>query len=682
MKPTFPACLAAVWAAAALAAADTPPADVPLRQLVEAGALIERAPNAVVKAYLQSRLQEILAGTNAAGRAARFDAFVAELGAAVAALPPPPADHRAGPPPEGATNGAPSAVATNPAACALDVAAVNLLTSYACILYDLEGHGFRIVRNELVDNVRTDGFQPETASLLRQLVLLCDEADRAFRTMKYVREDAADALRTLYIQNLGTAGATSIAFGDPLPLLKAAASIAGGQFKLHRERSRKLDVEVQNHQSRLANFLFALNVRRSDLRAGSGVDEAAFVTKEAHDQLQQALQVPSAPIRLVALRRCEAAHPAYREARQCLALALDEAGLADEAEPRFRELAAERSPVLRMDGMRATACTLLAGYSLKRADYEQAARRAEEALDEHPQRADAYNALGLACLRLGRIDAAYTNIGQALKLEPGNGDFLWSATQLAAQGYRREDVALSLLSAAINAGFTDFAAVHSFAPLRVALTSSRGQHILQPWVQAYCRPSLLTHSLTLTNHASYALRDLDVSLRVRYETSDGEPLDLEFTRLIPELPARGAMVLARTAPPRNATHSRMDLAYRCRQHPSHRFESVSGWNWGGGGRNLWFHRILNDEAVAALDAAEPAAYASAYRKAREAAQLTFDQDADVLDTCARLAAKLGRADEAREFQAGIYRIQYEAGLVSTNAIEKTLSRMRSGGEHP
>lgn len=681
MKPTFRACLAAVWAAAALAAADTPPADVPLRQLVEAGALIEQAPNSVVKAYLQARLQEILAGTNAFERATRFDAFVAELGAAVAALPPPPADHPAERPPDSATNGAPTAVSTNPAAFALDVATVNLLTGYACILYDLDGHGFRVVRNELVNNVRTDGFQPETASLLRQLVLLCDEAERSLRSLKYVQEDAAEALRSLYVQNLGLAGATSIASGDPLPLLKAAASITGGQLKLHRERDRKLDVEVQNHRSRLANFLFALNVRRSDMQA-AGAGESFFITKEAYDQLQQALQLPDAHTRLIALRRCEAANPAYREARQCLALALDEAGLRDEAEPRLRQLAAERSPVLAMDGMRATACAMLAGYHLRQGNYEEAIRRAEDSLDEHPQRAAAYNVRGLASLRLGRIEPAYTNILHALRLEPANSAYLWSAAQLAAEGYQRGDVALALVDTAIRCGFTDFASIYAFAPLRHELASSRGQYILQPWVQVHCRPSLLTHALKLTNHASYALNDLDISLRVRYETASGEPHEMDLTRLVPELPARGSLVFARTAPPKGATRCRMQLAYRCRQHPSHRFESVSAWNWEGDGRNQWYHHALNEEALAALGQSEPAAYASAYRKAREAAQLTFQQDPDVLDTCTRLAAKLGRADEAREFQAGIYQVQYDVGLVSTNAIEQTLMRMRTGGGKP
>jgi hypothetical protein len=223
----------------------TPPSDIPIAAMLEAGSLLERIQNPSVKTYLQRRLDNILALSNVTERVSRFDGFLGELQSATpVTLEPKTEVAGPGDAPCGVTG---SLAATNGSAGAMDVEALNLLTKYACILYDLENRGFDVVRRELLDNINAAGLQPETMAMLRQLVMICDEAERSLSNLAGIKEDSAAETRALWWQNLGAYGATSVVTGDPLPLLQAAAGIVKGQQKVTLDKNRKIDAEIARH---------------------------------------------------------------------------------------------------------------------------------------------------------------------------------------------------------------------------------------------------------------------------------------------------------------------------------------------------------------------------------------------------------------------------------------------------
>ena len=559
--------------------------DVPISAMLEAGAILEQVPNAFVKSYLQTRMNGILALSNITERVSRFDAFLVELKAASAAM----ASH---------TNAVvttpavavpvPKSRGTNTVAGPMEVEALNLLTEYACILLDLEHRGFDKVRKELVDNIDTAGLQPETMSLLRQLIMICDEAERTLGTMGNIKVDSAAETRSLWWKNLGTYGATSVATSDPLPLLQAAAAIVGGREKAKEEKNRKLESETQNHRGRLTNFLFELNIRRSSAKAALGVAEDEFLTKETYDALQHGLQDQNPRTRLATLRKCVGRCPTFREGLYYLAAAYHAMNQFNEAEQCLVTLTSRKSTLLRCDGLLGGAYDILSEYSLRRGDYSNAVQLASQALLNQPDRGSAYNHLSLAFMGLRDAPAAARNLDRALWLEPANGAYLWTAAQLAVVGYSNQDAALTFLQAAVVNGFSDFAAIYACEALRELVASPRGQDILKPRLMATCSKTLLNQQFSITNLAAYTLTNVTFTLRSSYETESGQPHETESPGHVPTLSNGTVYVLGLTRANGSGSRCLMRLTYTCDQHPGRTFETTSRFNYLGQGENQWW----------------------------------------------------------------------------------------------
>lgn len=659
----FPCLVSFCLVATALSAADPAVAELPLKSVIEAGTLIDAVGNQSVRAYLQKRLDGILAGDPSAGRNAELEGFLVEL------------------------RGAGTGSATNQGQAVMpvqirmagvedlarDVELLNLLTQYAIILQDLEGGGSATVRRELADNVDTAGIRPDAMGLLRQLILLCDEVERTLRNRGYIEEDVAKAAKSLYLENLGTYGATSLVSGNPLPLLKAAAAIAKGRYTLSKERDRQVGLEVQNHRGRLANFLFELGVRRANLKS-AGVDDDAFVMQEGYGKLQEALAEPDAGRRLTALSHCVASCPALRESVFCLAVATHEAGEPGEAERRFRELAGRESRLLVHDGLRALAYDRLAEYALSRGDHSNAVMLARQALACDPRTAGALNHWALAALRLGDVSEACLHVAEALRLDPMNGSYLWTAAQVAAER-GNQDLALAFLCAALNNGFRDAAAVHGCKALREALSTPRGERTLQPPLAAYCEPHLLNHRFAVSNMAGYSITGLVIQLTVRYETGDRAVREQSFSKRVPCLPAGGVVGFAMAGAPKDGFRCRMQMEYECADHPGRVFRSASCYNMEGAGEHLSWPDYLHRAALGTLKEADSAKRAEGMKLAVEAAEWTALEEADILGTCAKLAASIGNEEAVARYSAAARRAMMLRPLQNSVLVEAAANRL-------
>lgn len=653
--------------------------DLPLKAVIEAGMRIDAVSNAAVRAYLQRRLEEILGQSAGQERNAAMDLFLVELRAAAGAV-------------MGGTNAASSAASpddiggrrqatllpnTDGATLAKDVELINLLTQYACILQDLEGRGFVAVRRELADNINLAGLSPDAMLLLRQLILVCDEVERTVKNTGYIDEDMAGATKALYLQNLGTYGASSIMSGNPLPLLQAAAAIVKGRYVLSKEKDRQMGIEIQNHRGRLANYLFELGVRRATIKAVAGVGDEVFMGKQAYDQLQEALAEPDLCRRAAMLSHCVAAYPASREAVYCLAVASHDMGEPAGAERHWRDLASRESRLLYHDGLRAVAYDRLADYALRRGDYSNTVALARQALGCDPQAAGALNHLALAWLKLNDVPAACSNVAGALKLEPMNGDYLWTAAQAAAV-CGENDLALTFLRAAINNGFHDAVAVRGCGALQEALGTPRGRLAVQPPLTTLCNEQLINHHFAVSNMAGYAVSGLVVRLTIRYETGERQARTESFSKRVTVLPAGGLAGFAMAGAPKGQFRCRMELEYQCADYPDQTFRSVACHNMEGQGEHLEWPEYLQRRALEALKTGDRPRQEEGFRLAAEAAEWTASGDAEILGTCARLAAALGNEEAVSRYSTAARKAMACRPLLNSVLVEAAVKRLGEG----
>jgi tetratricopeptide (TPR) repeat protein len=649
-----------------------PDPDLPMKSVIEAGTMIDAVGNPAVRAYLQRRLEALLAREGSPERNAALSAFLVELRGAV----PDSGGHTLPKGDEGATTTNGAAFLVDPAR---DVELINLLTQYACILQDLEGRGFVAVRRELADNINLAGLSPDAMVLLRQLILVCDEAERALKNTGYIDEDIAGATKSLYMQNLGAYGASSIMAGNPLPLLQAAAAIVKGRYALSKEKDRQMGIEVQNHRGRLANYLFELGVRRSSLRAVAGVGDGVFAGKQDYDRLQEAMAEPDLRKRAALLAHGVEVCPASREALYCLAVVSHEMGEPVEAERHWRDLAARESRLLYHDGLRALAYDHLADYALQRGEISNTVVLARQALGCDPQAAGALNHLALAWLKLGDVPAAYSNVAGALRLDPMNGAYLWTATQVAA--VRGDNtLALAFLKAAVNNGFRDAGAIRGCEALRGAMGTPRGRLAVQPPLTTYCNEQLLNHRFAVSNMAGYAVSGMVVRLTVRYETGDRPGREEAFSKRVPLLPAGGLIGFAMAGAPKGQFRCRMELEYQCADYPELTFRSVACHNMEGRGENLEWPEYLQRRALEALKDGSRPRQEEGFRQAVEAAEWTASGDAEILGSCARLAAALGNDEAVTRYSAAARKAMVCRPLLNSVLVEAAVKRLGAVGE--
>ena len=91
---------------------------------------------------------------------------------------------------------------------------------------------------------------------------ICEEAEKSYRNITYINEDGSDASAKLWGENIGTGIGVSLAPGNLLPLIGAAANGIQGQVKIDKETNRELARVVDDHVSRIQNFLFEINSRK------------------------------------------------------------------------------------------------------------------------------------------------------------------------------------------------------------------------------------------------------------------------------------------------------------------------------------------------------------------------------------------------------------------------------------
>jgi tetratricopeptide (TPR) repeat protein len=353
-------------------------------------------------------------------------------------------------------------------------------------------------------------------------------------------------------------------------------------------------------------------------------------------------------------------------------------GAPAEAERHWRDVAGRESRLLYHDGLRAMAYDQLAEYALLRGDYSNTVALARRALECDPQAAGAFNHLALASLKLGDMAAAYSHVAGALKLDPMNGLYLWSAAQVAA--VRGEnDLALTFLQAAVNNGFRDAAAIHGSEVLRKALGTARGRHVLQPPLTTLCSEQLINHRFAVSNMSGYAVSGLVVRLTVRYETGEREAQEESFSRRMSVVPAGGLIGFAMAGAPKGQFRCRMQLDYECADHPELKFRSVSCHNMEGQGEHLEWADYLHRRALEALKEGDRKRQEEGYKMVAEAAEWTVFENAEILGTCARLASSLGDEAGVKRYSDAARKAMMQRPLLDSVQVEAAVKRLGEGG---
>jgi len=312
-----------------------------------------------------------------------------------------------------------------------------------------------------------------------------------------------------------------------------------------------------------------------------------------------------------------------------------------------------------------------------RGDYSNTVELAELALGCDPQTAGAFNHLALAWLKLGDAPTAYSNLVGALKLDPMNGAYLWTATQVAA-ARGDPDLALTFLRAALNNGFHDASAVHGCEALRGALDTPRGRRVLQPPLTTLCSEQLINHRFAVSNMAGYAVSGLVVRLTVRYETGDRLTREEAFSKRLSVLPAGGVIGFAMAGAPKGQFRCRMQLDYQCVDHPDFTFSSVSCHNMEGDGEHLEWPEYLHQCALDALKAGDRKRQEEGYKLAVEAAERTAFEDAEILGTCARLAVALGNEEAVNRYSVAARKAMACRPLRNSVQVEAAVKRLGEG----
>ncbi len=335
--------------------------------MVRAGQAIESVKNSTVKQSLQKELEKILDIQDEQAKLVKLQKFVFALEKTV-----------------NNKNVQTEKELTSPKNTQIqldkEIELCNLLTKYACILYDLDGRGFLLVRKELLDNINTAQLSKESNSLLRRLILICDEAEKTFRGISYIRQDDSEAKAEVFGYNIGYSSAQSIALGNPLPLLQGAINIISGVDKLDKQKNRQLDVIIQGYKSYLNNFLFEINTRRSDLSQEYGVTPSQFLTKEVYERFRNALLEDDNNKKLSILQSILSSSNNFREVSYYIALAHLNLGDVKSSIEVLIKLVTTKNIVIQRDGLLCPIYTLLSLSYFFNKEYELAISSADDAL--------------------------------------------------------------------------------------------------------------------------------------------------------------------------------------------------------------------------------------------------------------------------------------------------------------
>lgn len=607
-------------------------------KIIAAGEIIEKIQNPSIKDYMQKELNKILAIKDESSKNAAIEKFLQNLN----------------------INGNKPTASDN-ANIIMDlekeIEAINMLTKYACLLYDLEGKGSAFVRKELIDNLNTTGLSKETISLMRQLIAVLDEAEKTLKSITYIQEDNSQESAEMWANNIGGSVGMSIAIGDPTPLIGGVISGIRGQNKLNKEKNRTLNLFIQNHQSRITNFLFNVNLRRSELEETRNIDHKLFITKENYDAFKSALVMESRGQMAAALINCYSLCPNLRESLYYLFIVYHSDNNIEEAEKYCQKLIDSPSRVLRNDGLLGVVYYAMSDYRIQLQKYQEAVDFATKALKYQPNLDIAYNSRSVAFMYLNKHDQALENIKKAIELNPSNGLYYWTLSRMFA--YRNdEDHALSFLRIAVQSGFCDFEALRGFAPIQKALNSQRGKSILKPALYVKYVPGIVGDDIIVYNAGLYVLTNVQIVLELIYPDASipGKNKSTRENKKLESIDVEGNYNFENIFSIKEDSYCEIKIKMACDQFPGEEFTYVYFYNYDSSRTTLSQSVYLNKSAWVIFLNKQKDQYDNAYQMASVAVSLTYEQEHNFLDTKARLAYELGKKDEARNLESQAIRI--------------------------
>jgi tetratricopeptide (TPR) repeat protein len=591
--------------------------------LVRAGDLVEKVSSETARDALRARLKKIAALDNEAEEISQLKTFIADLSAASSGK-------------EDRTAGSPN--------LRKEIAALNFLTEYLCILEDLDGRGFILVRRELTDNVDLTGVSPETARIFRRLIEACSEAERTAKNIEYVGQDGKDATGEVWGTEIGEGIGASLALGNPLPLIMGAGSAIKGTIKIDKDNERKRSVLIQNFNDRLSQLHFDVNARRSDLTAEQGVDANQFLTKTVYDSFAEALHEKDAATRKAALLNVAESCPTFREAQYYLAMAESDLENYADAERILQDITTARSPILRQDTFLGEVYNSLSWLASFRKAWDEMAQFATKAIQAAPTLSVAYSNRAVAYMNLNDGEKALKDVQKACELDPDSKWFCWTACRVIAQCYKNDEVALDCLAAAVGKGFNEFDKARNFPALRNAVMSQRGQYLMAPRLTAEYVAGVFNDDVRVTNGSAYDLTNVRLTCKITYRKDNQDQVASGNKEYACWRSGQQDTFEDMLSMPEDS-FCRIELTFTSDQNPS-AVTRTTLYNYGGKKDNVLLEGFLNNEARKVYENKDDAKYKDALDWARKSCDLLYWQDANSIDTYAHLLFVTGDKDNA------------------------------------
>ena len=311
-----------------------------------------------------------------------------------------------------------------------EVALCNYLVQQACLLEALEGEGVGIIKNELTGNFNSHGLSRTSQRLLRRLVALCEEAERGYNNVTYVKVDGSEAKASLLSNSLGLGVGASLALGDFTPLIGAAIRMGQGYSNINKEESRKLSMLIQSHQMRITNFLFNVNSWRNDLLAENKIAHIRFISPDVYREFFKVMRLAELAEKQNGLQKILEKHPSFMTARFYLAETYFQQKNWSEAGRLFKQVSASNNPLLHKDGFVGQAHTRQAAIAVTEERSSEAISAANAALGENSRNVDALHFKAQAELQLQIYDQAEKDAIAAHELLSDDAGICWTICKI------------------------------------------------------------------------------------------------------------------------------------------------------------------------------------------------------------------------------------------------------------
>jgi len=517
-----------------------------------------------------------------------------------------------------------------------EAALCNYLVQQACLLEALEGKGVGAIKSELTGNFNDHGLSPEGKRLTRRLVALCEEAERSYKNVSYVKADGTQAKASLMTQGVGVGVGASLLFGDVSPLISSAIRIGRGYSSINRDESRKLALLIQAHEMRITNFLFNVNTWRNDLVAEKGIKVDTFITPSNYREFLKILAMRDLRAKQLRLQEIMKKNPAFTLSRFYLAETFFDQKNWSAASRLFTEVTEQRAMLLHKDGFISQAYTRLAEINVINKKSIAALKFARAALKEGPNNASALHLKGLAELQMGEFSTAEADVLAAHRFEGDNANYCWSLCKIYSASSKE---ALSWLEKAIDRGFNDFEQVREWKPLASDLKSWKGRSLINPRIYGNYKAGIFKDDVVLVNASSFDLERVKYSFVVDYVkkgkwvkfSSRGEK---DLWSRNDKLPFKDIFSMKKTG------QCIVTVTFTSKQNPTE-VKSVTVYN-SKTKKSVPFWESKSDKAWAAYHAPyDETLLTAALKDAEEGSEASFHQNAYALSVWAHIRFKLG-----------------------------------------